>query len=241
MSEHHHHHHATGDTTTCAATGCPHHGGIPSTPAQVRSLRFALVLISCFSIAELWVSFHSNSLSLLADAGHMACDVFAIALSLWTAAQTEKASAGERDPQQIARLNATAALVNGVLLLIVCSWLGWESIDTLRNPPVEILSQPVALTAAVGLGMNGLNAYLLHRHADENLNMRGAFLHMLADASSCLGVLVSAVIIARYGWYWIDGMVSGAIALLIASSAIPLIRESWAVLSPAPFQTEQTD
>ncbi|MEL6454131.1 MAG: cation diffusion facilitator family transporter [Cyanobacteria bacterium J06623_5] len=236
-----HHHHANGDTTACTSVGCPHHGGVPSTPAQVRSLRIALVFISCFSMAELWVSFHSNSLSLLADAGHMACDVFAIALSLWTAAQTEKAHSGQTEAEQIARLNATAALVNGILLLIVCSWLGWESVDALRHPPTEILSRPVALTAAVGLGMNGLNAYLLHRHADENLNMRGAFLHMVADASSCLGVLVSAVIIAKYGWYWVDGIVSGAIALLIASSAIPLIRESWAVLTPASLQTPQAD
>jgi len=229
---HHHHDHDSG-SDSCGSAVCHHHGAPPTTPEQVRSLRIALIFITCFSVAELWVSLHSNSLSLLADAGHMVCDVFAIALSLWTAARVAK---GDTDAQ---RLNAIAALVNGVLLLIVCGWLGWEAFDALRSPPTEILSQPVAMTAAVGLGINGLNAYLLHSHADDNLNMRGAFLHMVADASSCLGVLVGAVLIAKYQWYWADGVVSSAIALLIASSAIPLIRQSWATLKVDSTSTEQ--
>ena len=219
MSEHHH-------SKSCHSSGCHHHG-LPSTPQQVRSLRIALVFITCFSIAELWVSFHTNSLSLLADAGHMVCDVFAIALSLWTASRVSQAAAasqaaGSRSNVNPERLNAIAALVNGVLLLIVCSWLGWEAIEELRSLPTEILSQPVAITAAVGLGINGLNAYLLHSHADDNLNMRGAFLHMVADASSCLGVLVGAVLIARYQWYWADGWWSAVRSL--SSSLLMLFR-----------------
>lgn len=217
-------HYSGSEANCCNAVGCHHHGA-PTTPGQVKALKIALVFVACFSIAELWVSLHSNSLSLLADAGHMVCDVFAIALSLWTAARVSK---GVSNAQ---RLNAIAAMVNGALLLIVCCWLGWEAIGELRSPPTEILSLPVAITAAVGLGINGLNAYLLHSHADENLNMRGAFLHMVADASSCLGVLIGSVLIAKYQWYWADGFVSGAIALLIASSAIPLIRQSWGVLN----------
>ncbi|MGD1895567.1 MAG: cation diffusion facilitator family transporter [Phormidesmis sp.] len=228
---HDHHHRSTEHSSTCGQAGCHHHG-VPSTPEQVRSLKIALVFVTFFSAAELWVSLHTNSLSLLADAGHMVCDVFAIALSLWTAAQVAKENANSQGISA-ERLNAIAALITGVLLLLVCSWLGWEAIEELRSPPTEILSQPVAITAAVGLGINGLNAYLLHSHADDNLNMRGAFLHMLADASSCLGVLVGAVLIAKCGWYWADGVVSLAIALLIASSAVPLVRQSLTVLNPA--------
>lgn len=173
----------------------------------------------------------------MADAGHMVCDVFAIALSLWTASKISSSSASGAD-MNVERLNAIAALVNGVLLLIVCGWLGWEAIEELRVVPTEILSRPVAITASVGLAINGLNAYLLHSHADENLNMRGAFLHMVADASSCLGVLIGAVLIANYQWYWADGVVSCAIAILIASSAIPLIRQSWSALDPFALQTD---
>ncbi|MEL6814923.1 MAG: cation diffusion facilitator family transporter [Cyanobacteria bacterium J06598_3] len=201
------------------------HCAVPTTPEQLRSLRIALVLVTCFSIAEFWVSVQSHSLSLMADAGHMTCDVFAIALSLWAASLAAKPEGV--DPE---RLNAMAALVNGGLLVLVASWLGWESFETLRAPAADILSTPVAITAAVGLGVNGLNAYLLHAHADENLNLRGAFLHMLADAGSCLGVLIGAVLIARYGWYWADGVVGGAIALLISFGAVPLMRQSWATL-----------
>ena len=171
------------------------------------------------------MSLHSNSLALLADAGHMVMDVFAIALSLWTAALTARPNQGN-----VERLNATAAFVNGSLLLAVSLWLGWEAFGELASPPVEILSRPVAITAAIGLAVNGLNAYLLHAHAEDNLNMRGAFLHMVADASSCLGVLVGSVLIARFGWFWADGVVSGAIALLIFSSAYSLLRQSWASL-----------
>ena len=215
MSAHSHHDHSA---------HC--HCHTPSTPAQVRSLRIALVLVASFSAAELWVSAHSHSLSLMADAGHMSCDVLALALALWTAGRAAKVSeaAGER-------LTAIAALVNGILLLVVSLWLGWEAIETLQTPPTDILSRPMAITAAMGLGVNGLNAYLLHAHADDNLNMRGAFLHMVADASSCLGVLVGAVLIGRFGWMRADGVVSGAIALLIFSSALPLMRQSLASLS----------
>ncbi len=207
---------------------CHAHAAVPSTPGQLRSLRIALVLVSCFSAAELWVSLYSNSLSLLADAGHMVMDVFAIALSLWAAT-----SASQLEAARAERLNAIAALVNGTLLLLVSIWLGWEAVNALTSPPLEILSRPVAITAAIGLGVNGLNAYFLHAHAEDNLNLRGAFLHMLADAGSCLGVLVGAILIARFGWFWADGVVSGAIALLISTSAFPLIRQSWATLNPA--------
>jgi cobalt-zinc-cadmium efflux system protein len=209
------------------------HCAVPSSPEQIRALRIALVLVACFSVAELWVSVQSHSLSLMADAGHMVADVFAIALSLWTALWTRDPSRqAERD-----RLNAIAALINGSLLLLVASWLAWEAVSELRFPPSEILSLPVAITAAVGLGVNALNAYFLHAHAEDNLNVRGAFLHMLADAGSCLGVLVGALLIAKFGWFRADGVVSGAIALLIATSAIPLMRQSWATLNTPPSET----
>ncbi|WP_121970918.1 cation diffusion facilitator family transporter [Leptolyngbya sp. BC1307] len=211
---------------SCAQGHAHCHSVPPSTPGQVRALSVALITVSCFSVAELWVSAHSHSLALLADAGHMISDVLAIALALWTANQVQQAKSD--------RLNAVSALVNGSLLLLVSGWLGWEAIAALRSPPTGILSGPVAITAAIGLGVNGLNAYLLHAHAQDNLNLRGAFLHMLADAGSCLGVLIAALLIAQFGWYWTDGGVGLAIALLIAASALPLIRQSWATLKAMP-------
>ena len=175
------------------------------------------------------MSAQSHSLSLVADAGHMATDVFAIALALWTAAQSGRADSD--------RTNALSALINGGLLLGVGGWLGWEAIDALISPSSDILSGPVAVTAAVGLAVNGLNAYLLHAHAEDDLNLRAAFLHMLADAGSCLGVLMGALLIAQFDWYWMDGAVSLAIALLISTTALPLIRRSWITLKDAPARS----
>ena len=165
----------------------------------------------------------------MADAGHMMTDVLAIALALWAASRANNDSASERT-------DAIAALVNGALLLLVSGWLGWEAVRELRSPPTALLSSPVAITAAVGLAINGLNAYLLHAHADNSLNMRAAFVHMLADAGSCFGVLVGALLIAKFGWYWADGVVSGAIALLIFSNALPIIRQSWSALNAPSVQ-----
>lgn len=192
-------------------------------------------------MAELWVSLHSNSLSLMADAGHMMADVLAIALALWISYKGSADQANTDRANNLAestRLNALSGFINGTLLLLVSLWLGYEAIGTLRQPPTEILSAPMAMTAAVGLVVNGLNAYLLHAHAENNLNMRGAFLHMLADAGSCFGVLVGAVLIAKFGWLWADGVVSGAIALLISTSALPLLRQSWSVLSESKEKTQ---
>ena len=228
MSSHAHTHgaaHSAGHAGHC-------HCSTPSTPAQVRALRIALVLVGSFSAAELWVSLQSNSLSLMADAGHMMTDVLAIAIALWSASKARDESSD--------RLNAISAFINGTLLLIVALWLGYEAIEALYAPPTEILSRPMAITAAVGLVVNGINAYLLHAHAEDNLNMRGAFLHMLADAGSCLGVLVGAVLIANFGWMRADGFVSGAIALLISSSAIPLLRQSWRILTQPSEDTQKS-
>ncbi|MEO0459038.1 MAG: cation diffusion facilitator family transporter [Cyanobacteria bacterium P01_A01_bin.114] len=208
-------------------------------PRKLRSLGIALVTVAMFSSAELWVSLQSHSLSLLADAGHMVADVFAIAMSL-LAAWIAQWPPTERAPFGYRRVEILAALVNGVGLLLIGGWIGLEAIEQLQTPPTEILSGPVAITAAVGLGVNGLNAYLLHRHAESDLNLRGAFLHMIADAASCVGVLLGALVIANFGWLWADGVVGVAIALLILAGAIPLIQQSLTILleqSPASVET----
>ncbi|MEM9164242.1 MAG: cation diffusion facilitator family transporter [Cyanobacteria bacterium P01_F01_bin.4] len=206
---------------------CNHTPG--NDPRKLRSLAIALVTVAAFSSTELWVSLQSHSLSLLADAGHMVADVFAIAMSL-LAAWISQWPPTERTPFGYRRVEILAALVNGLGLLLIGGWIGLEAIEQLQTPPTEILSGPVAITAAIGLGVNGLNAYLLHRHAESDLNLRGAFLHMLADAVSCVGVLLGAIAIAKFGWLWADGVVGVAIALLILAGSIPLIQQSLSIL-----------
>ena len=123
-----------------------------------------------------------------------------------------------------------AALVNGIGLLLIAGWIGQEAMGQLQTPPDEILTTPMALTALGGLGVHGLNAVLLHRHTDDDLNLRGAFLHTVADALSCLGVLCVAAVVYWFGWQWMDGLVSLAISLLIFTGAIPLIHQSLSIL-----------
>ena len=207
------------------ACDCP----VETSPEKLRVLAIALILVAGFSIVELKVSHHSHSLSLVADAGHMVADVFAIAMSL-LAAWIARWPTSPQAPFGYRRVEILAALVNGIGLLLIAGWIGQEAISQLRIPPDEILTAPMALTALGGLGVHGINAVLLHQHTEDDLNLRGAFLHTLADALSCLGVLFVAAAVHWLGWQWMDGWVSLAIALLILAGAIPLIRQSLTIL-----------
>ncbi|MFG6098330.1 cation transporter [Leptolyngbyaceae cyanobacterium CCMR0082] len=207
------------------ACDCP----AETSPEKLRVLAIALVMVAIFSAVELRVSHHSHSLSLVADAGHMIADVFAIAMTL-LAAWIARWPTSSHAPFGYRRVEILAALVNGIGLLLIAGWIGQESIAQLQTPPSEILTKPMALTALGGLGVHGINAVLLHRHTDDDLNLRGAFLHTLADALSCLGVLCVAAVVQWFGWQWTDGLVSIAIALLIFAGAIPLIRQSLSIL-----------
>lgn len=200
-------------------------------------------MVAGFSAVELRISHHSHSLSLLADAGHMVADVFAIAMSL-LAAWISRWPPSPQAPFGYRRVEILAALVNGIGLLLIAGWIGQEAIGQLHAPPTEILTTPIALTALGGLGIHGLNAVLLHRHTDDDLNLRGAFLHTLADALSCLGVLCVAAAVYWFNWQWADGMMSLAIALLIAIGALPLIHQSLRILleqAPAELNPEDIE
>lgn len=200
-----------------------------TSPKKLRVLAIALVMVAGFSAIELRVSHHSHSLSLVADAGHMVADVFAIAMSLlatWIARWPTSPQA----PFGYRRVEILAALVNGIGLLLIAGWIGQEALAQLQAPPTEILTRPMALTALGGLGVHGINAVLLHQHAEDDLNLRGAFLHTLGDALSCLGVLLVAAAVHWLGWQWMDGSVSIAISILIIAGAIPLIRQSLSIL-----------
>ena len=213
----------------CPPSCHPHHIDLQASAEKARLLWIALLLISGFAIAELAVGWFSHSLALLAESGHMISDALALGLALlatWIARfpASNQATFGYR------RVEILAAFANGIGLAIVSVWIGWEAIARLQAPPDQILSLPMLITAIVGLGVNSLNAFLLHDNSHDDLNLRGAFLHMVADAVSSVGVIVAAIAVWRFQWNWADGAISLGVAVLIGVSAIPLIRQSLQIL-----------
>ena len=200
--------------------------------AKLQRLWLALVLMGGFALAEGAIAQFSHSLALLAESVHMISDCLALGLALlasWLAQRpaTQRATFGYR------RIEILAALVNGLGLLAIALWIGGEAIAHLQTPHADILSRPMLITALVGFGINTLNASLLHHHSHDDLNIRGAFLHMVADAASSVGVVIAAIAIALWGWTWADGLISLLVAGLIGLATLPLMWQSLRVLLEA--------
>ena len=213
----------------------------PPSSHKIRQLWIALALISIFAVAELLVGVFSHSLALLAESGHMLSDALALGVALlatWMAQlpASSQATFGYR------RVEILAALVNGVGLMIVAGFIAWESIARLQAPPTEILSLPMLITAVVGLGVNSLNAFLLHDDSHHDLNLQGAFLHMVADAVSSVGVIGAAIAVWLFHWNWADGAISLGVAVFIGIGAVPIIQQSCNILlekTPSHLDAEQ--
>ncbi|XGV97823.1 MAG: cation diffusion facilitator family transporter [Leptolyngbya sp. BL-A-14] len=202
---------------------------VTAQPGQAtRGLWVVLALLLCLWGAELSIGSWSHSLSLLADAGHLFSDVGALVITLaanWFARRpaTGRATFGHW------RIELLAALVNGLSLMAIAALIAWEAVERFHFPE-PVLSLPLLLGAGLGLLVNGLNLKLLHRHSPNNLNLQGAFLHVVADVASSIGLLVAALVIYCLHWLWIDAVASLMIACLIGLSALPLLWNSLEVL-----------
>jgi cobalt-zinc-cadmium efflux system protein len=217
-----------------SATPCDCH---PSAH-KIRQLWIALALISVFAAIELGGGLLSHSLALVAEAGHMVSDALALGVALLATWMAQLPVSG-RATFGYRRVEILAALGNGLGLMIVAALIGWEAIGRLQAPPTEILSVPMLVTAIVGLGVNSLNAFLLHGDSHDDLNLRGAFLHMVADAVSSVGVIGAAIAVGLWGWNWADGAISLAVAIFIAIGALPVIRQSCDILlEKTPFHLD---
>lgn len=201
--------------------------------SKVRLLTTVLVLVFSFSGIEIAVGWFSHSLALQADAGHLFSDCFALVLALGATWLSRRVQANNDAPNQ-QNFEAIAALINGLGLLWIAIWIAWEAIARLQSPAPEILSLPMLITAIVGLGVNSMNISLLHNHSHHDLNLKGAFLHVFADAISSVGVIIAAIAVWSMNWLWADGVVSLLVAALILISAIPLITESSKMLQANP-------
>lgn len=226
----HHHGHSHGHVLGHPAEGSVGFGD-RDREGERRRLRFVLVITGMFVVAEVVGGVLSNSLALLADAGHMFTDVGALLLSL-VAMRLATRPPTERRTYGYVRLEILAALVNGATLLVIAGLICWEAYERLQVPP-DVNGPLMLAVATVGLGVNVAGAFLLHSHAGQSLNMRGAYLHVLGDLLGSVGAITAGLVILLTGWTLADPIISLLIAALILISAWRLVREATDVLMEA--------
>jgi cobalt-zinc-cadmium efflux system protein len=211
----------------------PHSHGIGghTRDAPRRTLLVVLALTSAFMVAELVGGLLSNSLALLADAAHMLTDVGALALSLFAIWFAQRPATSEKTYGYL-RLEILAALVNGATLIVLSVFIFLEALERVRDP-VAIRGGLMLAVAAGGLVVNIIAAVMLHRSAGENLNVRGAYLHVLGDLLGSVGAIAAAVIILATGWTLADPITSVLVGGLILASSWRLVRESVNILLEA--------
>ncbi len=202
--------------------------GLVERKAHTSKLKIVLGITAAFMVAEIVGGIVSNSLALLADAGHMFTDVGALALSMFAMRMAQRPPSRERTFGYV-RLEILAALVNGAALLVISGLIAWEAWERL-NVPQEV-NGPVMLGVAIaGLGVNVTGAFMLRSHWHASLNMRGAYLHVLGDLLGSVGAITAGLIILFTGWTPVDPIISVFIALLILAGAWRLVREATEIL-----------
>jgi cobalt-zinc-cadmium efflux system protein len=199
--------------------------------ANQRRLVTALVLAACYMVAEAIGGLLTGSLALLADAGHMLSDVFALAMSVLAIRIAQRPPTASRT-YGFYRTEILAALGHGVLLVCVSLAIFFEAWNRLGHPHA-ILGGPMALIAAGGLAVNLAGLAILNTGKRDSLNVRGAWLHVLSDALGSAGALAAAAAIWAFGWTWADTAASAAIGLLIIHSSWTLLRETLDILMEA--------
>ncbi len=180
-------------------------------------------------VAEVWAGIAAHSLALLSDAGHVLTDISGLVLAMvalrWASRPaTAKATFG------YLRAEVLAAMANGILLTGVVVFIVLRAVDRLRHPVDSIDTTTVLVVAVVGLGINLLSARLLHQHAKHNINARGAYLDLVGDALSSVGVIVSTLIVRATGDVVWDTVVAFIVAGIIALGAANLLRSTFAIL-----------
>ena len=208
--------------------GHDHHHAPGGAGDQVRRLRIALAITAAFLIAEVVGGIMSNSLALLADAGHMLADVAALALSLFVAWFSRQ----PYDPRRTygyLRWEILAAFINGATLLLLSAWIAIEAVFRLRHPePVE--SGLMLAVAVAGILANIGAASILHPASESSLNLRGAYLHVVSDLLGSVATVIAALLVRYTGWLAADPVASILMTLLIVRGAWRLVRESVDVL-----------
>jgi cobalt-zinc-cadmium efflux system protein len=225
-AHHHHHDHDHGHHDHGQGHDRHGHGGhahaLPPNPGRALAIGIALNL--AFVAIEWGFGVYAHSLALLADATHNLGDVLGLVLA-WIAARLALRSPSPRFTYGLGASSILAALANAVLLVAVTGGLVWEAVLRLQEPRA-IEGGVVIGVALAGVVVNGLSAWLLHRGHEHDLNVKGAYLHMLGDAAVSCAVAVSGAIILATGWEWLDPAMTIVVGLVIVGSSLGLLRDS---------------
>ncbi|WP_416353832.1 cation diffusion facilitator family transporter [Agrilactobacillus fermenti] len=189
-----------------------------------RAFKIGIILNIAFVIIEGGFGFAANALALIADAGHNLSDVLGLLVS-WVAIILSRRARTDQMTYGYKRSSILAALFNAVFLLVAIGGIVVEAIQRLQNPqPVAELD--VIIVATIGIFINGFTALLFRHDQKSDLNVKGAFLHMAADAGVSVGVVLAAIVMKMTNWFWLDPVVSLLIALIVLLGTWGLLRDA---------------
>ena len=216
MGHGHHHHHGHGHD---------HAHGHGHGPARYdRAFAIGITLNLLYVLVELGFGLWAGSVALLADAGHNLSDVLGLAVA-WAGAALARTPPSKRFTSGLKGSTILAALVNALLLLVALGAIVLEAAQRLAEPR-EVPGLTVSAVAAAGIAVNALTAWLFARGRKGDVNIRGAYLHMVADAAVSAGVVVAGLAIWATGWRWLDPVTSLVLAAIIVVGTLDLLREA---------------
>lgn len=209
--EHHHGHHH-------------HHHHSHELKSLNKAFIIGIMLNVLFVVAEAIAGWLSNSMGLLADAGHNLSDVASLLLAL-IAFRMAQRKATSNYTYGYKKSTVLVSLLNALILIVAVVFIVYESVEKLLNPE-EVGGKVIIITAAIGVVINGLTAYLFIDKKDKDLNVKGAYLHMAADALVSVGVVISGIVILFTNWYFIDAIIGLVVAVIIIISTWNLLKDS---------------
>lgn len=210
MSDHHHHHH--------------HDHSLSSLQGITRAFYWGIGLNLLFTLVEFYYGLQSQSLALLSDASHNLSDVASLVISLIGMRLAQKA-ATQAYTYGYKKASIFASLINAILLMVVVVGIIKEAIERLSAPP-EVPGNVIIITACIGVFINGISAFLFAKGQKDDINIKGAFLHLMVDALVSVGVVISGLLIQKTSWYIIDPIISFIIGAVIIVSTYSLLKES---------------
>jgi cobalt-zinc-cadmium efflux system protein len=192
-----------------------------------KAFAIGIALNTAFVVIEAAFGVYSNSMALVADAGHNLSDVLGLVIA-WGASVLARRRPTARYTYGLRGSSILAALFNAIFLLVATGAIAWEAVLRLIDP-APVAGPVVMVVAAIGIAINGFTAWLFASGRKDDLNIRGAYLHMAADAAVSAGVVVAGAVIYVTSWLWLDPLVSLVIAVIIVAGTWGLLRDSVAM------------